>query len=140
MYGTGENPDRRRKANNAATSNSRNTLSTGIVNSMNKNEGHRLSGGRLDNVLNELRPNRTRITTVFKPPTHSKSNELLSLFDTKNTSKQMNGHQLNVVSNDLGNLFNPPDSMEGTHTAHQPTDQELFGTNDIDKSRCLVCL
>jgi len=108
-----------------------------------KNEGsHRMTtGGRPPyNVLDDPKfgsLNKTKITTVFKL-SNNKPNDLLSigLFDpSKNTSKpQSNGQQLNVVSNDLGSLYNQPD-IEITHTNHQPpTDQELFGTNDIDKS------
>lgn len=144
MYGTSENPDRRRKLNSA--SNSRNTFTNGILQTMSKNEGHRLTiGGRLDNLVNEMKLgslNKTKSNIVFKPPiTLTKSNELfnsgISFDSAKNASKSpSNGHQSNVFSNDLG-LFNQPDNIELPHTANQPADQELFGTNDIDKSRSL---
>ena len=85
--------------------------------------------------------NRTKINSIVKPNL-SKSNELLNerLFESaKNGSRQLNGHQLNtVVSNDLNGLLiiNQPDNIDTTHSSNnqQLTDQELFGTNDIDKS------
>lgn len=154
MYGTSENPDRRRKKN-TASANGRTGFAGVAVHSTNsaKNEGHRLSGaGRLDNALNEMKPlNRTRINSIVFKPTLSKPNELLNTADRvlfeagKNVSGRLqlnNGHQPNtVVSNELGlSIYNPPDNaIDTTHTSnHQLTDQEPFGTNDIDKSECEV--
>ena len=150
MYGTSENPDRRRKKNTAA-SNGRTDFTGGAAVHTAKNEGHRLSGaGRLDNALNEMKPpNRTRINSIVFKPSLSKPNELLNTADrvlfesAKNTSGRLqlnNSHQPNtVVSNELGlSIYNPPDNtIDTTHTSnHQLTDQEPFGTNDIDKSEC----
>ena len=155
MYGTSENPDRRRKKNTANVNGRTGFAGSGAtVHSVNgKNEGHRLSGaGRLDNALNEMKPsllNRTRINSIVFKPNLSKPNELLNtadrvLFESgKNASGRLqpnNGHQPNtVVSNELGlSIYNPPDNaIDTTHTSnHQLTDQEPFGTNDIDKSEC----
>ena len=151
MYGTSENPDRRRKKNTPASNGRAGFTGSATVHA--KNEGHRLSGaGRLDNALNEMKPvlpNRTRINSIVFKPNLSKPNELLTgaervLFESgKNASGRLqlnNGHQPNtVVSNELGlSIYNPPDNaIDTTHTSnHQLADQEPFGTNDIDKSEC----
>lgn len=158
MYGTSENPDRRRKKNTPPAAQNAQNGRTGFTGSSAvhvKNEGHRLSGaGRLDsNALNEMKPvllNRTRINSiVFKPTLSVKPNEQLLnagdrlLFDGgKNASGRLqlnnaNSHPPNTVSNDLGlSIYNPPDNaIDTTHTSnHQLTDAEPFGTNDIDKS------
>lgn len=135
MYGTSENPNRRRSStNNAVNSRTFNAV-------LNRNENHRPSNnGRLDSgLLNDLKLNslnKTKINSILRTSLTSKPNE--RPFETaKNVSRSQNSGHHQLINNDLLPL-NQPD-IENAHPAsNQPTDQEPFGTNEIDKSRSFL--